>query len=77
MRKAKTELTLDVIVARNGAAEEALAYGNNALSISRRSQPSLLMVGSELDGALQERYPNNTNAREFHVTLTADTKQAG
>lgn len=77
MRKAEAELTLGVIAARNGAVDEALTYGNKALSISRRSQPSLLMVGSELDTALQERYPNNTNVQEFHSQLTAVTKKAG
>lgn len=61
MRKAEAELTLGVIAARNGAVDEALTYGHNALSIDRRSQPSLLMVGSELDHALQQRYPNNTD----------------
>ncbi len=77
MRKAEAELTLGVIAARNGAVEEALTYGNNALSIHRRSQPSLLMVGSELDKALQERYPDNTDVRAFHNTLAGVTKQTG
>lgn len=73
MRKAEAELTLGVIAARNGAVSQALAYGRNALSIDRRSQPSLLMVGSELDQALQRRYPNNTDVQAFHNTLTAIT----
>jgi hypothetical protein len=42
-------------------------YGNKALSINRRSQRSLLMVGSELDAVLQERYPNNTDVQDFHI----------
>ena len=71
MRTAEAELTLGVIAARNGTVEEALAYGQNAVSIARRSQPSLLMVGSELDHALRQRYPNNTKVQEFHNTLTA------
>jgi hypothetical protein len=77
MRKAEAELTLGVIAARNGAVEEALTYGNKALSINRRSQPSLLMVGSELDAALRDRYPNNTDVQDFHNQLTAVTKKAG
>jgi tetratricopeptide (TPR) repeat protein/transcriptional regulator with XRE-family HTH domain len=70
MRTAEAELTLGVIAARNGAVEEALAYGRNAVSIARRSQPSLLMVGSELDHALRQRYPKNTEVQAFHNTLT-------
>jgi hypothetical protein len=75
MRKAEAELTLGVIAARNGAVEEALIYGRNAVSINRRSQPSLLMVGSELDHALQQRYPNNTEVQAFHETLAALTNR--
>lgn len=75
MRKAEAELTLGVIAARNGAVDEALTYGHNALSIDRRSQPSLLMVGSELDHALQQRYPNNADVQAFHNTLTTLTHQ--
>jgi hypothetical protein len=71
MRKAEAELTLGVIAARNGTVEEALTYGRNAVAIDRRSQPSLLMVGSELDHALRQRYPNNTEVQAFHNTLTA------
>ena len=77
MRKAEAELTLGVIAARNGTVEEALAYGRNALNIVRRSQPSLLMVGAELDQALQQRYPNNNDVRAFHNSLTTVTSQAG
>jgi hypothetical protein len=70
MRTAEAELTLGVIAARNGAVEDALAYGRNAVGIARRSQSSLLMVGSELDHALRQRYPNNTDVQAFHNTLT-------
>lgn len=73
MRQAEAELTLGVIAARNGAVDQALAYGSNALSIDRRSQPSLLMVGSELDQELQRRYPYNTDVQAFHNTLTVIT----
>jgi hypothetical protein len=75
MRKAEAELTLGVIAARNGAVDEALIYGRNAVSIDRRSQPSLLMVGSELDHVLQQRYPNNTEVQAFHETLAALTNR--
>jgi len=77
MRTAEAELTLGVIAARNGAVDEALAYGHKALNIDRRSQPSLLMVGSELDHVLQQRYPKHSDVRAFHNTLTAITTRTG
>jgi hypothetical protein len=67
--EAEAELTLVVIAARNGTVEEALAYGRNTLNIVRRSQPSLLMVGAELDQALQQRYPNKATC-EPSITLS-------
>lgn len=76
MRKAEAEITLGVISARNGSLEEALAYGQQALGIGRRSRPSLLMVGSELDNALLDRFPNNSDARDFHQALVAATQQS-
>lgn len=69
MRRAEAELTLAVISARNGALDEALTYGQRALAIERRSRPSLLLVGTELDQALQQRFPNNTDAQDFHRAL--------
>jgi tetratricopeptide (TPR) repeat protein len=71
MRRAEAELTLGVIAARNGAVDEALSYGHKALSIDRRSQPSLLMVGFELHHALSQRYPNSADVQHFHQCLTA------
>ncbi|HEU0090432.1 MAG TPA: XRE family transcriptional regulator [Pseudonocardiaceae bacterium] len=73
MRRAEAEITLGVIAAHHGAVEEALRYGHEALSIGRRSRPSLLMVGSELDRALLERYPHNDEVHAFHAALTTTT----
>jgi tetratricopeptide (TPR) repeat protein len=74
MRKAEAEITLGVISARNGALDEAMAYGQQALAIDRRSQPSLLMVGSELDHALQENFPNDPAVQDFHHALISSTR---
>ncbi|MDQ3577178.1 MAG: XRE family transcriptional regulator, partial [Actinomycetota bacterium] len=49
MRKAEATLTLAVVAARRGDLAAAVKQGQDALAIDRRSQPSLLMVGSELD----------------------------
>ncbi|MGH4026461.1 MAG: XRE family transcriptional regulator [Pseudonocardiaceae bacterium] len=69
MRRAEAEITLGVIAARRGALEEALRYGYKALDIGRRSRPSLLMVGTELDLILQKSYPSNDEVRAFHEAL--------
>jgi len=73
MRKVEAELTLGVISARSGSLEDALSYGQQALTIERRSQPSLLMVGSELDLALRQRFPNSSDVHEFHHALATAT----
>lgn len=69
LRRAEAEITLGVVAARNGAVEEALRYGYAALSIGRRSEPSLLMVGAELDRALQDHHSGDSDVQEFHAVL--------
>lgn len=69
MRKAEAELTLGVIAARHGTVDDAVGYGHRALSSNRRSHPTLLMVGSELDHALRQRYPDNPDVQHFHNSL--------
>ncbi len=76
MRKSEAEITLGVVAARSGNMTQALDYGRSALSIGRRSLPSLLMVASELDRALQDRYPAEPAAREFHNALVTATSRA-
>ena len=73
MRRAEAELTLAVVSARNGALDEALTCGQRAVSIDRRSYPSLMMVGSELDRVLQRNFPGNSQVQDFHQTLTGLT----
>jgi transcriptional regulator with XRE-family HTH domain len=69
MRRAEAELTLGVVAARRGELDEALRYGHSALAISRRSEPSLLMVGSELARAIDELFPNDPGNRDFREAL--------
>lgn len=52
MRYAEAQLTLAVIAARRGDAEEATALGLQALQHGRKSRPSLLMVAGELSTEL-------------------------
>lgn len=73
MRTAEARLTLAVVAARNGELDQALTIADEALSIDRRSRPSLLMLGTELDEALRRYYPKETRATDFRATLVAAT----
>jgi len=75
MRKAEASLTLGIVAARRGDLADAIKLGHEALAIDRRSQPSLLMVGSELDQLLQDRYPDEADTRDFHDAMIAATRQ--
>lgn len=69
MRNAEAQLTLGVVDAKRGDVEQALTLGRDALSIGRKSGPSLLMVGSELDEALRTATrmsrPSSSSTRSF------------
>lgn len=73
MRTAEARLTLAVVAARNGELDQALAIADEALSVDRRSRPSLLMLGTELDEALRRYYPAEPRATDFRTTLVAAT----
>lgn len=45
--------------------EQAVSLGQHALSGSRKSLPSLLMVAGELDAELSRRWPNEQAVEEF------------
>jgi len=65
MRIAEARLTLGVVAARQGEVEEAVQTGLEALSAARRSLPSLLMVASELDSVLNQRFAKEPAVIEF------------
>lgn len=75
MRNAEARLTLGVVAARSDELQQALRYGREALAIDRRSQPSLLMLGNELDEVLQQRYGGDPDAADFHAALISITKR--
>ena len=54
MRNAEAHVTLAVAAARSGDVDAALVQGYDALRGSRRSVPTLRMVGAELGGVLAE-----------------------
>ncbi|MFC6882507.1 MULTISPECIES: XRE family transcriptional regulator [Actinomadura] len=69
MRMAEARLTLGVSAARAGDLERAVSLGQTALSTSRKSLPSLLMVASELDSELEQRFPDEPATTEFREVL--------
>jgi hypothetical protein len=54
MRIAEARITLGVVSARQGDVEGAVNYGKAALTGTRKSLPSLLMVSSELETAVSD-----------------------
>jgi transcriptional regulator with XRE-family HTH domain len=74
MRRAESMLTLGVVAARAGDLGSAIEYGNDALSIDRKSRPSLYMVASEMTDVLSERYPSEPAARDFRKLVDELTR---
>jgi tetratricopeptide (TPR) repeat protein len=65
MRIAEARITLGVVAGRSGDLEGALAHGHDALTGDRKSLPSLSMVASDLGEMLRQRYPNESDARQY------------
>ncbi|MBC9712356.1 hypothetical protein H9Y04_07190 [Streptomyces sp. TRM66268-LWL] len=76
MRMAEARLTLGVVAARQGDVEQAVNYGELALTAERQSLPSLLMVSRELAAIVHRDYADEAAGREYldHLnTLTRAT----
>lgn len=71
MRNAEARITLGVTAARRGELEQAVNYGELALSGERKSLPSLLMVSRELAQIVNERFRKQPEAVEYIDHLTA------
>ncbi|MGW0551218.1 XRE family transcriptional regulator [Streptomyces altiplanensis] len=65
MRNAEARITLGVVAARQGAFDEAVAFGMKALGGNRRSLPSLSMVAEDLGGVLARQDPGRPGVRDF------------
>jgi hypothetical protein len=65
MRLTEARFTLGVVKAREGDLEGAVDLGMRALSGDRKSLPSLLMVSRDLARVLNDRYPDETQARDY------------
>lgn len=71
MRMAEARITLGVIRAREGDLEGAVEQGSRALAGERKSLPSLLMVSRDLTKVLKDRYPDESQTRDYLDQLTA------
>jgi transcriptional regulator with XRE-family HTH domain len=69
MRLAEARLTLAVAAARQDDLEQATSLGHSALTGSRQSLPSLLMVAGELDSELERRFPHESETEDFRESL--------
>lgn len=69
MRMAEARITLGTVAARAGDLDRAAALGVAALGTERVSLPSLVLVASELDGELQQRFPAEPATDEFRDLL--------
>ena len=65
MRTAEARITLGVIAARQGDIEQAVHYGERALTGLRKSLPSLAMVSRDLTRVLRERYPTEQATESY------------
>jgi len=71
MRLAEARITLGVVAARQGDLEQAIHCGTQALSASRKSLPSLLMVSRDLTRVLNDQYPNESETQSYLDQLHA------
>jgi hypothetical protein len=65
MRVAEAEITLGVLAARAGDLESAIGAGRRALSLGRRSLPSLVLNARELTAEIAKRFPGEQAGADF------------
>jgi hypothetical protein len=65
MRLVEARITLGVVAARQGDLEQAIHYGECALSAPRKSLPSLLMVSRDLTRVLNDQYSNEPETQAY------------
>ena len=65
MRLAEARITLGVVAARRGDLEQTIQHGTRALTASRESLPSLLMVSRDLTRVLNDQYPKEIETQTY------------
>ena len=71
MRNAEARVTLGVVAARDNDLATAAHYGEEALSGSRKSLPSLLMCSRELGRIIRDRGSENSEVVQYLERLRA------
>jgi hypothetical protein len=66
MRTAQARMELAIVAARRGELDRAVAYGRRAFEYERQSLADLASMSADLDTILQQRYPGEHLAGEFH-----------
>jgi len=69
MRASEARLTLAAVAARRGDLDVAVADGITALRTERKSLPSLLLIGGEVEGELNTRYPDEPLTDQFRAAV--------
>ena len=66
MRTAMSHIDLGLIRARHGDLDQAVDHGLTALGYERKTEASLLSHAADLDQLLDDRYPDERLAEDFH-----------
>jgi hypothetical protein len=77
MRLAEARITRGVVAARQGDLEQAIHYGERALTAPRKSLPSLLMVSRDLTRVLNDQYPDEPETQAYRDQLHALSSLTG
>jgi hypothetical protein len=76
MRNAEAHVTLGVAAARSGDIDAALTHGHEALAGTRRSVPTLRMVGTEFGGTLADLLgKDDPRVRDYQAELKIASHQ--
>lgn len=66
MRTAMSHIDLGLIRTRHGDLDQAVDHGLTALGYERKTEASLLSHAADLDRLLDDRYPDERLAKDFH-----------
>jgi hypothetical protein len=67
MRTGISHIDLGLIRARHGDLDQAVDHGLTALGYERKTEASLLSHAADLDQLLNDRYPDEPLAEDFHL----------
>lgn len=77
MRLAEVNITLGLVHTQRGDLEAAVDSGSRALAYERKSGPSLLIRATELNEAINARFPDSRQAGDFDEKLRTICEEFG